>query len=159
MLKMISFLYQAELTSSFTQALTSALSIIQKKPLSALIFLSCTSLLKFYGISFKDHFLFASRWTRCCFVPESECKITRFMRTDQIFQEEIFEKFRRLSRKLRYAPYSHGFKAHKKFLPESAFLVPTKGELVQTRRDANANLCLSYRPDKFFNRIFTRLCP
>ena len=53
------------------------------------------------------------------------------MRTDQIFQEEIFRKFRRLSRKLRYAPYSHGFKAHKKFLPESAFLVPTKGGLVQ----------------------------
>ena len=46
-----------------------------------------------------------------------------------------------------------------KISPESAFLVPTKGELVQTRRDANANLCLSYRPAKFFNRIFTRLCP
>ena len=40
----------------------SSLHNTQKKLLSALIFLSCTSLLKFYGISFKDLFLFlASR--------------------------------------------------------------------------------------------------
>ena len=91
--------------------------------------------------------------------PKASAKLHGLCELTKFFRKNFLEKFRRLSRKLRYAPYSHGFKAHKNFSPESAFLVPTKGGLVQTRRDANANLCLSYRPTKFFNRIFTRLCP
>ena len=91
--------------------------------------------------------------------PKASAKLHGLCELTKFFGKKFLKNFRRLSRKLRYAPYSHGFKAHKKNLPENAFLVPTKGGLVQTRRDANANLCLSYRPAKFFNRIFTHLCP
>ena len=116
----------------------------------------CTYLSLLY-FSFKVLWNFFQRSLSFCIPVNSKlhglCELTKF------FRKKFLENFRRLSRKLCYAPYSHGFKAHKIFSPENAFLVPTKGELVQTRRDANANLCLSYRPAKFFNRIFTRLCP
>ena len=63
--------------------------------------------------------------------PKASAKLHGLCELAKFFGKKFLENFRRLSRKLRYAPYSHGFKAHKKILPESAFLVPTKGGLVQ----------------------------
>ena len=63
--------------------------------------------------------------------PKASAKLHGLCELTKFFGKKFLENFRRLSRKLRYAPYSHGFKAHKKILPESAFLVPTKGGLVQ----------------------------
>ena len=63
--------------------------------------------------------------------PKASAKLHGLCELTKFFGKKFLENFRRLSRKLCYAPYSHGFKAHKKILPESAFLVPTKGERVQ----------------------------
>ena len=125
MLKMISFLYQAELTSSFTQALTSALSIIQKKTsvctYLSLLYFSFKVLWNFFQRSLS--FLHPGELAVVSF-PKASAKLHGLCELTKFFGKKFLKNFRRLSRKLRYAPYSHGFKAHKKFLPESAFLVP-----------------------------------
>ena len=125
MLKMISFLYQAELTSSFTQALTSALSIIQKKTsvctYLSLLYFSFKVLWNFFQRSLS--FLHPGELAVVSF-PKASAKLHGLCELTKFFRKKFLEKFRRLSRKLRYAPYSHGFKAHKNFSPESAFLVP-----------------------------------
>ena len=56
--------------------------------------------------------------------PKASAKLHGLCELTKFFRKKFLENFRMLSRKIRYAPYSHGFKAHKKFLPESAFLVP-----------------------------------
>ena len=56
--------------------------------------------------------------------PKASAKLHGLCELTKFFGKKFLENFRRLSRKLHYAPYSHGFKAHKKILPESAFLVP-----------------------------------
>ena len=63
--------------------------------------------------------------------PKASAKLHGLCELTKFFGKKFLENFRRLSRKLRYAPYSHGFKAHKNFYPKAPFLFLTKGELVQ----------------------------
>lgn len=63
--------------------------------------------------------------------PKASAKLHGLCELTKFFGKKFLENFRMLSRKLRYAPYSHGFKAHKKNYPKAPFLFLTKGGLVQ----------------------------
>ena len=56
--------------------------------------------------------------------PKASAKLHGLCELTKFFRKKFSGIFRRLSQKLRYAPYSHGFKAHKKNYPSRAFLVP-----------------------------------
>ena len=60
--------------------------------------------------------------------PKASAKLHGLCELTKFFRKKFLEKFRRLSRKLRYAPYYHGFKAHKNFYPKAPFLFLLKAD-------------------------------
>ena len=60
--------------------------------------------------------------------PKASAKLHGLCELTKFFRKKFLEKFRRLSRKLCYAPYSHGFKAHKIFHPKAPFLFLLKAD-------------------------------